>query len=124
VINLGALEGNFTGRRVMINDFGAGAPDVIRPHVVQDIAFLVAVATRAMRDHARPCRFAFALDYVRGRSQNPAELVVVSVIIVIVWNRFISPSEMNEIVRRYENANAATLRQIVYRSPISARVRM
>jgi len=52
----------------MINDFGAGAPDVIGPHVVQDIAFLVAVATRATRDHARR-GFAFVLGLrARGRA--------------------------------------------------------
>lgn len=68
MINLGALEENFTGRRVMINDFGAGVPDVIGACApCRDIAFL-ALARDA--DHARSCAtmrgFAFAFASARA----------------------------------------------------------
>lgn len=79
MINLGALEGNFTGRRVMINDFGAGAPDVIEPHVVE--RYRVS-RCRCNAGHARPCatRICIRAPATRAGVAGPglAELVVLA----------------------------------------------
>lgn len=101
MINLGALEGNFTGRRVMINDFGVG---VIGARArCRDIAFRVrSLATRTMRGHARPCADLHSRLHSSARGRRMARR----------WNRFISRRvrrEMNEIVRHYDTPAVGAL---------------
>lgn len=100
----------------MINDFGAGVPDVIGAavHVVGDIVFLAVRETRAsLSGYARPCATRICIRARRARASPVARRRQEQVHSAARVRR-----EMNEIVRRYDTPMLERLS-----APVSGRAR-